>query len=336
MGLALYLATLTEAEPKIFAAVSALMNIQPSIYRSFLNAKEQVLSHIVSVSLAIAFGFLVGNGPIEIAVATVLVIAINSKLGFKQTISMAVVAAIFVLDAPQNKFILHAVDRSYIIFIGLTAALIINIIVVPPRYDSKLIETLRELNDETAFFFQQSVKNFIDLRADQDEFSAQRAKVKSLLRQSRSYLELYKEQPGGADQLNSDIKVYERYIDYNDNIYHSSRDTYVATEQRISWRVERGNPPITDEFKDVLEILDRGLATFEYLNSELKIAVLEKKKSQVPPINDSLWEELSLHIDKWHAQITGANYIHALMNVSAVAYDIKLASRGIKEFIAEI
>ncbi|MEG6616831.1 aromatic acid exporter family protein [Peptococcaceae bacterium 1198_IL3148] len=336
VGLALYVATLIQAEPKMFAAVSALMNIKPSIYRSFLNAKEQILSHLVAVALAIVFGYLVGNGPIQMAAATVLVIAINRRLGFNQTISMAVVAAIFVLDAPQNKFVLHAVDRSYIIFIGLIAALIVNIIVAPPKYNNKLIETLKTLNDQTALFFNQSILNFINLKVNPDEFNAQRTLVKSLLRESRFYLELYKEQLGSAAETDKSVKIYERYIDYNANIYHSSRDTYVATEQRISWRAESGNPPITAEFKDILKILERGLSSFENLNTQLQKAVLENEKPKVLAISDKLWEEMSIHIDKWHTQITGAHFLHALMNVSAVAYDIKLACRGIKEFLADI
>ncbi|MTI81861.1 MAG: membrane-like protein [Firmicutes bacterium] len=336
VGVALYVASLLQVEPKIFAAVSAVMNIQPSIYRSFMNAWEQILSHLISVTIAIAFGYLVGSGPIEMAVATVLVITINKKFGFKQSIGMAVVAAIFVLDAPQSKFLMHALDRSYIIFIGLAAALLVNIIVLPPKYKNRLTELLRTLNDEMAAFFEQSVRDFINLERDPDKFYAKREEVKNLIRKSREYLELYKEQLGGDAPNDQRVKIYERYIDYNSNLYHSSRDTYIATEQRISWRVERGDPPITDDFKDVLKTLEHGLASFNYLNYELQKAVLDNEEPKLLPVDDSLWEELSLHVDKWHVHITGANFLHAFMNVSAVAYDIKLACRGIKQFLSDI
>lgn len=337
VGLALYFATLLEIEPKIFAAVSALINVQPSVHRSFRNAGEQVLTHVISVSLALSFGYLIGSGPIEMAVVTILVITINKKLGLTQSIVMGVVAALFVLDAPRQEFLSHAISRSYVIFLGLGVALLVNALIAPPNYREKLIEVLKILNDKTASFFEQTVNNFIKLNLlERSKFNENREEIKELLRQSRNYLELYKEQLGKYAENHQDVLMFERYIDYNANLYHSSRDTYIATDQRFLWRAEQGNPPVSVEFQQILVMLERGLITFSDLNKQLYNHVLLNKPLSHIPINESFWEELSLYVDRWHIKLTGADFLHAFMYVSSVANDIKLACRGIKEFIKDL
>ncbi|WP_031513982.1 FUSC family protein [Desulfofalx alkaliphila] len=334
VGIAMYLADLFNFEPKLFAGVSALMNIQPSVFRSFRNAGEQVLCHILSVSLALFVGYFIGAGPFEMIAITIIVIALNNKLGMQNTIGMGVVAALFVLDAPQDEFLTQAISRSYVIFLGLAVALIVNLVIVPPKYKDKLLEVLADLNEKTVAFFEQSVNGFINLSPMDDEtFNKRRAEIKSLLRQGRKYLELSREQIRTNDK---ELDVYERYIDYNANLYHSSRDIHVATGQRIAWRMESGNPKVSAEFKDILKMLGYGMDTFQQLNKQLYQAVLFKENVKAQSIDESFWEELSLHVDKWHENIAGARFLHAFMFFSVVANDIKLACKGIKDFLRDL
>ncbi len=337
VGLSLFFADLLKIEPKIFAAVTALINIQPSVYRSFKNAGEQVLTHVVSVVIALIFGYIIGSGPVQMALITVIVISVNKKLGLTQTIAMGVVAAIFILDAPKHDFIAHAVSRSYVIFVGLITALGVNVLIAPPNYKDKLLQVLEKLNTATSDFFTESVERFIDLNLfDDKSFQIKREEIKGLLRESRSYLEFYKEQLGRQVDFNHKVLIYERFINYNANIYHSSRDTYIATEQRIEWRKQQGDPPITGEFEAILEMLRHGVKSFAELNYQLRNAVIYEKYQSVPPVSESFWQELSEYIDCWHNKLTGAHFLHALMFVSLVANDIKLANRGIKEFLKDI
>ena len=337
VGITVYLAQLFKIEPVLFAAISTVINIQPSIYMSFDNASKQILSHLLSVVIALAFGYLIGAGPVEMAIVTMLVISLNKKLGMHQYIIMGVVAAIFVLDAPQHQFIYYAIERSYVIFLGLAVALVVNALIAPPKYKDKLIATLKILNEQTATFFAQTVTNFINLEIiDHEQFQASRTEIKHLLNESRTYLRMHAEQTGLKTMQGQDFQTYERYINYNANLYHSSRDIHIATKQRLTWRAERNNPPISAAFQDILKMLTRGLETFHKLNHHLYLVLFMKEQVQTVQINEDFWEELSSYVDQWHVNLAGANFFHALMYVSVVSNDIKLACRGIKLFLNDL
>lgn len=335
-GIALYIAMLLQLEPKILAAVSTIMNIKPSIYRSVVNAKDQVFANTVAIIIAIVFGYVFGNGPLQMSLIIIFVIFIILKLGLKKFIGMSVVAAIFVLDAPKDQFILHAIDRSMMIFIGIIIALVVNVLIVPPNYLKELVQCLEELNIQVVSFFKYNVKNFGDLKVDKDEFHEHRKKVKELLRRGRTLLELCKEQSLKDDALKNKLEIYERYLNYNTNVYHSSRDIYVATKQRIEWRNSRGNPPILNEFNDIIHMIIYGFKIYSNLNLLLRAAVLEEKEQFIIPDTEDFWEELSFYVEQWHAYMNGTHFLHAFMNVSIVAYDIKLAINGIQSFLEDI
>lgn len=334
VALAIYICTLLKLEPKVFAAVSAVINVQPSIYRSFRNALQQVLTHIISVIIAITCGFGLGTGPLVIGLATVLIITVNVKLNLKQGISMGVVAGVFVLDAPQHEFLSHALTRSYVIFVGLGAALLINSFLPQPRYSKDFLSHLGKLNGLLAKFFTDLVHGFLKLEPmGAQDYEVKRSELKKLLAETRGLFELHKEQNKYIKHVCAEEQeLWDKYLDFNIKLFYRSQEVYSATMQRLRWRAERGDPPISNEFHMVLGMLERGVHSFEKLNEDLYRYVLQGEPFQPVQVNEQFWEELSIFIDRWHTRMTGADFLHAFMNVSVVAGDLKWANRSIKEF----
>jgi len=187
-----------------------MLNIQPSIYQSFENAVKQIMSHVLSVSIALSFGYLIGSGPVEMAIVTMLVISLNKKFNMQNYIVMGVVAAVFVLDAPQNEFLSHAITRSYAIFLGLAAALSVNLFIAPPRYRDRLVESLKELNSKTVNLFQSSVEGFINLKAlDDKELKEEYSKIDELFKKSNNFLTLYKKQFSRDSEKEREFYIYK-------------------------------------------------------------------------------------------------------------------------------
>ncbi|GAB6178732.1 aromatic acid exporter family protein [Desulfotomaculum defluvii] len=334
VALALYICSLLKLEPSIFAAVSAVMNIQPSIYRSFRNALDQVFIHIISVIIAVICGYLLGSNPIIMGLATILIITTNVKLNMKQGLSMGIVAGIFVLGAPQHDFFNHALTRSYVIFVGLGAALVVNNLLPQPRYKDSLLTHLGNFNKQTASFFEQLMRGFITLQPmDNEEFKIRRDEIKDLLRTTRNLFELHREQNRYLNMVPLEVEErWEKYLDLNVKLFYKSQEIYSAIQQRLQWRAERGDPPISSEFTLVLKMLERGIGSFKRLNHDLYLYVIEGQEPKPIPISDEFWEELSIFIDKWHTRMTGAAFLHAFMYVTVIANDIKWATRSIKEF----
>lgn len=334
VALAIYICTLLKLEPKVFAAVSAVINVQPSIYRSFRNALQQVLTHVISVAIAIICGYTLGTGPLIIGLATVIIITINVKLNLKQGISMGVVAGVFVLDAPQHEFLSHALTRSYVIFVGLGAALLINSFLPQPRYSKDFLFHLGKLNELSAKFFTDLVKGFIKLEPMcAEDYEGKRNELKKILAETRGLFELHKEQNQYIKHVCTEVQdLWEKYLDFNIKLFYKSQEVHSATLQRLNWRAERGDPPISSEFFMVLGMLERGVHSFEHLNENLYRHVFQGEPLKPVQVNEQFWEELSYFIDRWHTRMTGADFLHAFMYVSVVASDLKWANRSIKEF----
>ncbi len=68
-----YLASIFELNA-VVAAVTAIINVQPTLSRSLQNALEQIIVHIVGLVIGLTIGFLWSPGPLSMGVATPLVI----------------------------------------------------------------------------------------------------------------------------------------------------------------------------------------------------------------------------------------------------------------------
>lgn len=318
----------------VVAAVTAIVNVQPSLRRSLRNAIEQIAVHILGLAVGLVLGYLWAPGPLAMGVATPLVIWLTLKLGFSDVV-MALIPMVIILSSPEEAFISEALYRSLVIFIGLGVGMVVNGLVAPPHYRERLLSSLQKLNEVTADFFCTLADGFIQVKLmPEAEYMQRRQEVKSLLSESRLYLELWKEQLGQdktpypwQDQL------IEKYIDFNANLYHKSKDIYNTTIDRINWRRQMGNPDISPEFAAILAMLQHGNKDFAKLNRELRQALFEGKPARHYPVDDAFWQELSDFIDIWHEKLTGAYYMHALLFLAVVANNLKFANRTAKEFL---
>ena len=57
VAITMFICKLLDLEPAFFGAVSAVINMQPSIFLSFRAAKDQILVHILGVLAGFCFGY---------------------------------------------------------------------------------------------------------------------------------------------------------------------------------------------------------------------------------------------------------------------------------------
>ena len=318
----------------VVAAVTAIINVQPSVSRSLRNAIEQINVHILGVIIGVLIGHIWAPGPLAMGLATPLVIWSALRLGFTDVV-MALVPMVIILSSPEEAFLAEAMYRSLVIFIGLGVGMLVNGLVAPPRYRDRLIATLRQLNNETAAFFTQLADGFVELHLlPKEDYEAKRAQVRHLLNESRVYLELWKEQIGqGNTPYPWQDQMLEKYIDFNANLYHKSKDIYETTGARIAWREQMGHPSISPEFAAILAMLQHGNKDFLKLNETLQRAMFEGEHAEHYPVDDEFWQEMSDYVDMWHEKLTGAYYMHALLFFAVVANNLKFANRTAKEFL---
>lgn len=146
--LALFLATAFQLPSAAFAGISAIFAIQPTIYRSYVSIIEQIQANIIGALLALGFGLLFGSHPVITGLTAIIVIAINIKLKAEKTIPVALVTVIAILETPGDDFTEIAFIRFFTILLGVLAAFIVNLVFLPPKYETKLYNRISENTEE--------------------------------------------------------------------------------------------------------------------------------------------------------------------------------------------
>ncbi|RWZ51315.1 aromatic acid exporter family protein [Halobacillus fulvus] len=170
VGIALYISNLFGFMSPLLAAIAVVFSIQPSIYRSYQSIIEQVQGNTIGALIAVVAVFTLGNDPFIVGFAIIIVIGLTTKLKMNEnTIALAVVAVIALMDTTDQTFLYFAFSRFSSMMLGILAAFIVNLVFLPPRYETRLFKqidlattdilqwlrvTTRQLSDEPALKYE--------------------------------------------------------------------------------------------------------------------------------------------------------------------------------------
>ncbi|GAA3029172.1 FUSC family protein [Microbacterium dextranolyticum] len=123
---------LVQGPPPVFAAIAALLTVQPSISQSFGRGVERTVGVVAGVVVASSIGMMLGAGFVSVALAVVAVLLIAWALrAVPGTANQMAISALLVL-AIGTTTPHYAVDRIVETVIGAVIGLIVNIAIVPP------------------------------------------------------------------------------------------------------------------------------------------------------------------------------------------------------------
>ncbi|MDA8228338.1 MAG: aromatic acid exporter family protein [Desulfitobacterium hafniense] len=328
--LALFICKTIKVEPATFAAITAAINMQPSVGKALKNAWEQIGIHILAVILAIIIGLLLGTGPLVIGFASIIMIMISNQINWSKTLNLGVVSIIFILDSPPDTFLTHAGIRSLAIFIGLGVALLINRVLAPPKYKLKLQEELHHLFQETSIYFLGSLNTFIHSHSMS---SYELREPKELKTKLEKVLWLYEH--SREELTNEDNPLFiERLLEISRGFIERGQSISEMTRQRVNRRHSPDSPLPTEkvslEFENVLKVLSTGENKIAQLVRDLVNGIREG--TTYGPFEEDLeyWIEFNQAIDEWHTKVSGVFYLRALMEVAVVATEMRLADRRLK------
>jgi uncharacterized membrane protein YgaE (UPF0421/DUF939 family) len=336
----MFICKLFNFEPAFFGAVSAVINMQPSIFLTIKTAKDQILVHILGVATGLTFGYLFGSSPLVMGVITILLISLHIKFEFKSNITMGIIAALFILSSSEDQFLPHALARTSVIFTGLIVAMIINIVLWPPRFKKQFEEKLSESNQQAVIYFCQAIQDYVQLDTEPPPSRyTQKKFVHKLNKESRSLLQFIKNEgdllTAAASRQNNKIIAAEKLIDYNQSLIGKADRIYELLQDRFERRYQAGLPTISQEFKDILAILANGCTTITRVNSKLRTFIIEDTAVEPEEIREEYWDKLMQSIEKWQLIHSGSYNLHALLDAAVTANEIKWASRQAKKLLAE-
>jgi uncharacterized membrane protein YgaE (UPF0421/DUF939 family) len=190
ISLAIYLAMMFHYNNPVFAAIAATFAIQPSIYRSYQTILEQIQGNIVGAIFAIIFVLILGNNPFVIGFVVVLVIAAHLKMKIEKTIPLSIVTVIVIMESHSANFIGFAIDRFLLVMLGVFSAFIVNLVFMPPKYETKLYYKISRHTDEIIKWIRMITRHaseHIAIKEDLNHFKENRFKMDQ-------YYLLYKEE----------------------------------------------------------------------------------------------------------------------------------------------
>jgi hypothetical protein len=123
---------LIQGPPPVFAAIAALLVVQPSVNQSFAKAIERSIGVIIGVVLATLLALAVGDTTwvVAVAVTAALVVAWAVKMTAGTTNQVAISALlVLALGATTPGY---AVDRILETILGAVIGIIVNVAIVPP------------------------------------------------------------------------------------------------------------------------------------------------------------------------------------------------------------
>lgn len=336
----MYLCRLLQLEPAFFGAVSAVVNMQPSIFLTVKTAKDQIAVHMIGVGAGLLFGWLFGGNPLVMGAVGILLILVYIRLGLQGGISMGIVAAIFVMGSGQELFLPHAINRTGVIFTGLATAMLVNVLLWPPRYGRQFKAKLREGNEAAVAYFCCAIEEYVRLENEAPACDvAVRTRAHQLNEEARSLANLLireGEMPAVVSPDQSQwLTLADKLIDYNLALAEKADRIMDLLPVRLERRHQAGDPPISEEFRAILAILEQGCDSIRRINVKLRTAVIDGEEVAPEQVSEVYWEKLSMAIEQWQPKLTGSYYVHALIEASVTANEIRWASRQGKRLLQE-
>jgi uncharacterized membrane protein YgaE (UPF0421/DUF939 family) len=327
------LCKLFRIEPAVFAAITAVVNMQNSVSKSLNNAWQQIGVHLLAATLSLIIGLLLGANPISIGLGVIVLILLCNRIGWSGGILLGIVSIIFILDSPPTAFLTHAFSRTLSIFLGLGVALVINRILAPPRYKTKLLNGLRSLCLLTSTYFLESLHTFIEAgnlttfkKPDPQELNLLLDEVVALNEQAREEITV-------ADNP----RAIERRLEICRGFIERGQSINTMTAQRVKRRQQAYSSQelheINVEFHGILNVLSVGKEKLAELIDTLTIAVDQNKSLGLYHEDLAYWETFDKAIDEWNRKVSGVFYLRALMEVSVVATELHWAARRTKALL---
>ncbi|MED4017968.1 MULTISPECIES: FUSC family protein [Sutcliffiella] len=196
--LALYICIILGLEPAAFAGVAATLTVQPSIYRTWRQMLDQVLTNTIGAAIALFSIFYLGDSPIIIGIVIMIVISVSLKLKMENTIPLTLVTVLAIMSASGNEDILFTLNRFLTILIGIGSAMIINIVILPPKYKKAYIKNVNSTFQKLSLLLRTVISN----EMTKTTFEEEKKSLKKDLEKLEGQFKVFDEERGKIGKLN--------------------------------------------------------------------------------------------------------------------------------------
>lgn len=176
----LFIAELLQLPSPVFAGIAAIFAIQPSIYRSYLTVIEQIQSNLIGAAIAVIFALVFGNHIIAVGFAAIVAISIMLKFKLEKTVSLALVTVIAIMEIQSDEFLTFALIRFCTILVGVISAFVVNLVFLPPKFETKLFNSIHYTQDEIIRWIRIASRNAADHQSSKQAISQLKGRLERI------------------------------------------------------------------------------------------------------------------------------------------------------------
>ncbi|MFK4728933.1 FUSC family protein [Agromyces mediolanus] len=123
---------IVQGQLPVFAAIAALLVVQPSVNQSFAKAIERSIGVIAGVVIASALGLVFGSASWVVLVAIVVAMLVAWALKVTPGTGNQVAISAMLVLALGSSSPAYAIDRIFETLIGAAIGIVVNVLIVPP------------------------------------------------------------------------------------------------------------------------------------------------------------------------------------------------------------
>jgi F0F1-type ATP synthase assembly protein I len=188
-----------------FAAVAAILAVQPSVVRARQAFTQQLLANLIGGLTGAVLGVLLVryqlNSALVMALGVILVLWLCTKFGLNETASTAVVAILFIMDRPEHDFLTYTFARIAAIVGGMLIGYVVNRFIHPPDFRKQIRNQLRSAIEELNAFGNHLLASLsAPEHYTKEQIKGEAAKVKQYLDSAGYFIDLDKEVGGNSPQ----------------------------------------------------------------------------------------------------------------------------------------
>ncbi|WCK55350.1 aromatic acid exporter family protein [Aneurinibacillus sp. Ricciae_BoGa-3] len=261
---ALFVCDLFQLNTPVIAAVAATLSIQPTVYRTVIQLREQFEANIIGAVIGVTATYFLGPQPIVVGLVVMLVIIINLKLKLHDSLVLSVITVVSVMELTTGNYWQFAWNRFFLNVIGILSAAVVNAIFIPPRYEKRLFNEIHELADKFSLLLRTLINNEMDERA----FREEKEKVKSGLKKVETLFDMYTEEKTRFRKVTYSRSKKRVLFKQMITVLHKEMDMLRTLERHIFSSFETTHylfPIIQQQLTDLTEYHKSILMTYQGL-----------------------------------------------------------------------
>ncbi|MFD2831299.1 FUSC family protein [Corticicoccus populi] len=186
--LTLLLTHLIGLGPSIIAGIASVFALQPNVHRSLMTTWNQCRGNTLGAIAAIIMAILFGNNVLIIGLTVVLVLSTLLFFKLQSVSTLAVVTVIAIMDAPQLTevnattidFLESAGIRFSLVMIGVLSSLIVNLVFIPPKYETKLYHNCFNITSDIFKWIRLELSSISEYQIVKNDIESLRSRVITL------------------------------------------------------------------------------------------------------------------------------------------------------------